>query len=68
MSNEDNNNNIKDNEQELDNTPQEPVRHGEKGGYTPMTDKQIKRVRLILYIVLGIVAAVIIIVRAVKGA
>lgn len=67
MSNEDNNN-LKDNEQELDNTPQEPVRHGEKGGYTPMTDKQIKRVRLILYIVLGIVAAVIIIVRAVKGA
>lgn len=38
-----------------------------KGGYTPMTDKQIRKVRIILYIVFGLIAGVIVVVRAIKG-
>ncbi len=65
--NPEDNNNI-ENIQAEEDVKSNAERHEVKGGYTPMTDKQIRKVRLILYIVLGLIAAVIIIVRAVKGA
>lgn len=64
--NPEDNNNIENN-QPVEEGKQNTERPEVKGGYTPMTDKQIRKVRLILYIVLGLIAAVIIIVRAVKS-